>query len=176
MPPKAPMECDLEPYLQYHNRLASFLDWKLEWELNQDKPSPERLARAGFFSFTKSPYHLDNVGCPYCGLALDSWEPEDDPVREHKLRSPACLFVRGRQTVRDMGNGNGNHTATTMPSGATDKQNGTNNAARPKRACKERADAASKANGLALAGANGEQAGPPQKRRPGRPRKQPGSG
>lgn len=170
MPPKVPIECELEQYLQYHNRLASFLDWSLEWELNKEKPSPERLARAGFFSFTKSPNLLDNVICPYCDLSLDSWEPQDDPLWEHQIRSPACLFVRDRQTVRNMGNGNGDHTATTRSSGATNNQNGTNEDSRPKRACKERAEAASKANGLALAGANGA------KRRPGRPRKQPISG
>lgn len=174
MPPKVPkIECDLEPYFQYHNRIASFLEWNLDWELSEDKPSPERLARAGFFSFTKPPYHPDNVVCPYCRIALDSWEPQDDPVREHQTRSPDCDFVRGRQTVRNMGNDN-THIKTSAPGAAESKQSGTNGTPQPKRACKKRAVGASKANDLALAGANGEEAEQHRKPRRGRPRKQAG--
>ena len=176
MPPKKPkIECDLEPYLQYHNRIASFLDWNLDWELSEDKPSPERLARAGFFSFSKPPFNPDNVACPYCGISLDNWEPQDDPLREHQDRAPFCDFVLRRQTVRDMG-GDDDRTATgaIAPKAATNEQSNTNRVLRPKRAYQKRAGGASKANELALAGANGEEGAPPKKRRPGRPRKRVG--
>lgn len=176
MPPKKPkIECDLEPYFQYHNRIASFLEWNLDWELSEDKPTPERLARAGFFSYTKPPYQDDNVVCAYCTLALDSWESQDDPMREHGARSPFCPFVRGRQTVRNMNRDDDDTaTATATPKAAESEQNNTGDVPRPKRPYRKRAAGASKANELAVAGANeeGEQdEGPPQKRRPGRPRK-----
>jgi hypothetical protein len=45
MPPKKPkFDCDIEPYFQFHNRIASFLEWNLDWEVSEDKPTPERLA------------------------------------------------------------------------------------------------------------------------------------
>ncbi|KAF3765606.1 hypothetical protein M406DRAFT_32441, partial [Cryphonectria parasitica EP155] len=77
----------------YHNRLASFVDWPLEWEANQDKPTPETFARAGFFFHPSPPNLPDNVVCPCCKIFLDTWDPNDDPMREHKLRSPMCEFV-----------------------------------------------------------------------------------
>ncbi|POS79145.1 hypothetical protein DHEL01_v202470 [Diaporthe helianthi] len=172
MPPKMPkIDCDVEQYLQFHNRLASFVDWNLDWELNGDKPSPEDLARAGFFSWTKPPYDPDNVMCPYCRLALDNWDPKDDPQREHKLRSRHCDFVRDRQKVRDMGKDAGGPPPTSTPNGPGKKQNGTSDTGtrRPARARQERAVGASSK-------ANGGEAGLAQRRRPGRPRKQPASG
>ncbi|KKY33955.1 putative chromosome segregation protein [Diaporthe ampelina] len=174
MPPKNPkIEGDLEPYFQYHNRIASFLEWNLDWELSEDKPTPERLARAGFFSYTKPPYQDDNVVCAYCTIALDSWESHDDPMREHKARSPSCPFVRGRQTVRNMNGDDNNNiaTATTTPKAMTSKQDDKSDVPRPKRPYRKRGAGASKANELALAGANAEGEGAPQKRRSGRPRK-----
>ncbi|KAI7776905.1 hypothetical protein LA080_004332 [Diaporthe eres] len=180
MPPKkSKIECDLKPYFQYHNRIASFLEWNLAWELSEDKPSPERLARAGFFSFTEPPYQDDNVVCPYCTIALDSWEAQDDPMHEHRARSPFCDFVLGRQTVRNMDgpdDSDNDNIATATTKTATNEQNNTNDVPRPKRSYKKRATAASKANELARVGANGEEEGPPKKRRPGRPRKRSGPG
>lgn len=176
MPPKkAKIECELEPYFQYHNRIASFLEWKLGWELNEDKPSPEKLARAGFFSFIKPPYQDDNVVCPYCSIALDSWESQDDPMREHKARSPFCDFVLGRQTVRDMGD-DGGKTAIAVPTTPTKEKDDTAPIHPPRRSYRKREAGASKASELALAGANGKDEGPPKKRRPGRPRKRLGLG
>lgn len=172
MAPNLPRDCDAEEFLHYHNRLASFLNWKPKWELNGDKPSPEDLARAGFFSYTKRPYNLDNVICPYCGLTLDRWGPNDDPKREHELRSRHCDFVCGRQKVRDMNQDTGGHPATITPSGAVNKQNGTSNADRPMQPPQERAVGSSKANGPAPAGANEDEADPAPLRRTGRKRKQ----
>jgi hypothetical protein len=34
----------------------------------------------------------DGVTCFYCDLSLDGWEPKDDPLEEHKRRSPHCRF------------------------------------------------------------------------------------
>ncbi|KAG8164503.1 hypothetical protein KVR01_006421 [Diaporthe batatas] len=155
---------NLDQYFQYHNRLASFIDWKIDWEINGDKPSPEDLARAGFFSSTASDYNPDNVICPYCKIALDNWEPNDDPKREHQLRSGNCDFVLGRQKVRDMG----------KDAGAVNKQNGTSDANRPTQDRQERMAGSPEATILAQAGSRGNGAGPARRRRTGRQRKQTG--
>jgi hypothetical protein len=34
----------------------------------------------------------DGVTCFYCDLALDGWEPKDDPMVEHRKRTPDCAF------------------------------------------------------------------------------------
>ena len=34
----------------------------------------------------------DGVTCFYCSLSLDGWEPKDDPMEEHRRRSPDCAF------------------------------------------------------------------------------------
>lgn len=34
----------------------------------------------------------DGVTCFYCNLSLDGWEPKDNPLDEHKRRSPDCSF------------------------------------------------------------------------------------
>ncbi|KAJ6032028.1 hypothetical protein N7540_002760 [Penicillium herquei] len=52
-------------------------------------PSPEELARAGFFY---KPYESnpDNTTCFECGRALDGWEEDDNPITEHLKHSPGC--------------------------------------------------------------------------------------
>ena len=53
----------------------------------------KKMAKAGFH-YTPTPESDDMVTCVYCGLGLDGWEPKDDPVKEHKKRTPDCtLFV-----------------------------------------------------------------------------------
>lgn len=94
------MPTQLEQYRRYHNRLASFLDWPLKWEIAGAKPSPEALARGGFFSHHAPPHERDNVVCPYCKLFLDRWEPGDNPLAEHRLRAPHCEFLRGPGVAR----------------------------------------------------------------------------
>lgn len=92
--PDSESETDkLAQYYQYHNRLASYLQWPLNWEISQAKPSPESLARAGFLYFPEEPNLEDNVACPYCHLFLDLLNPNDDPMKLHKERSPMCRFV-----------------------------------------------------------------------------------
>ena len=44
----------------------------------------------------------DGVTCFYCTLSLDGWEPKDDPLHEHKRRSPDCIFFAlGGGVVRE---------------------------------------------------------------------------
>lgn len=103
MSPSPESIAHLDQFFQYQNRLASFLEWPLEWEIQEPvKPTPETFARAGFFYNPTPPYTTDNVICPFCTLALDMWEPDDDPMLEHKKRSSNCEFVRGHPRARNM--------------------------------------------------------------------------
>lgn len=87
-------------------RIQSYQSWPPS--LSQ---KPQELAEAGFFYIGKgkclinswfflnvSPLaiHLgtgDHVQCFFCDLGLKSWEPSDDPWREHARWSPACAFL-----------------------------------------------------------------------------------
>lgn len=49
------------------------------------------MAEAGWhYSPTKD--SDDFASCAYCELSLDGWEPTDDPMEEHRRRSPECAF------------------------------------------------------------------------------------
>lgn len=49
----------------------------------------------------------DGVTCFYCSLSLDGWEPKDDPLQEHKRRSPDCAFFALGGGVAKKGKGGG---------------------------------------------------------------------
>ncbi|KAI8797454.1 baculoviral IAP repeat-containing protein 5 [Biomphalaria glabrata] len=54
--------------------------------------TPEKLAKSGFF-FNPSSDSPDNVCCAFCRKELDCWDPDDEPLAEHKKHSPKCLFL-----------------------------------------------------------------------------------
>ncbi|KAI9893941.1 MAG: hypothetical protein M1814_005494 [Vezdaea aestivalis] len=41
----------------------------------------------------------DYVACAHCGLALDGWEPKDDPFEEHQRRAVDCAFFDRLRTL-----------------------------------------------------------------------------
>jgi hypothetical protein len=49
-----------------------------------------------------SPETEDGATCFYCNLSLDGWEPKDDPLDEHKRRSPDCPFFRLQEQFGDV--------------------------------------------------------------------------
>ncbi|CEO59314.1 hypothetical protein PMG11_03994 [Penicillium brasilianum] len=55
-------------------------------------PSPAELAHAGFYY---KPYETnpDNTTCFHCNRALDGWEEEDNPIKEHLKHSPGCAWA-----------------------------------------------------------------------------------
>ena len=55
------------------------------------KCSAEKMAASGW-CYTPQTYDPDGTTCYYCSLRVDSWEPDDDPVQEHKWRRPNCAF------------------------------------------------------------------------------------
>ncbi|KAI3398744.1 hypothetical protein diail_8611 [Diaporthe ilicicola] len=180
MPPQeAELDCDVKQYFQYHNRIASFLDWKLEWEVNKSKPTPEALARAGFFSYTKAPFIADNTICPYCSLTLDKWQADDDPMHEHIERSPDCPFMSG--AIKPNGEPVGARSISVAEKEAkpSEQKTSANKAPQPKQSGRKRTTAGeSKAKELAVARANDDddddddEGDRPVKRRRGRPAKQ----
>lgn len=66
--------------------------------------NPLNFAQAGFISMG-SKRIKDLVKCFACGKELDSWEPGDDPWKEHIKRGADCPFVlfrsKEQQTLED---------------------------------------------------------------------------
>ena len=74
-------------------REDTFADkWPYE-SLSGWKCKTKRLADAGW-KYTPSVESKDMATCVYCQLALDGWEPKDDPMYEHLRRSPNCAYFR----------------------------------------------------------------------------------
>ncbi|KAI1109556.1 hypothetical protein F5Y14DRAFT_23559 [Nemania sp. NC0429] len=55
------------------------------------KCKTKQLADAGW-KYTPTTESDDMATCTYCQLALDGWEPKDNPMDEHHRRSPECPF------------------------------------------------------------------------------------
>ncbi|VVC41445.1 Hypothetical protein CINCED_3A003654 [Cinara cedri] len=69
----------------YKNRLGTFnAGWKLDFI------TPDQMAKAGLYYLGKQ----DSVRCLFCSKEFDNWQCGDDPVIEHKKKSPQCPFVR----------------------------------------------------------------------------------
>lgn len=67
-------------------------------------PISEKMAKAGFY------YSPNNIGedfglCPYCGIGLEGWEPNDDPMTEHRRMSPNCSFFENIHDLKSDENG-----------------------------------------------------------------------
>lgn len=71
-------------------RRSTFADM---WPLDPAEgfPTVDQMVAAGWF-YDPSTDTPDGVTCPYCALALDAWDVGDDPMQEHRRRSPECLF------------------------------------------------------------------------------------
>ncbi|KAJ2997712.1 hypothetical protein NUW58_g560 [Xylaria curta] len=55
------------------------------------KCKTKQLVDAGW-KYTPTAESDDMATCTYCQLALDGWEPKDNPMDEHYRRSPECPF------------------------------------------------------------------------------------
>ncbi|KAI1081777.1 hypothetical protein F5B20DRAFT_57331 [Whalleya microplaca] len=55
------------------------------------KCKTKQLVDAGW-KYTPTKGSEDMATCTYCQLALDGWEPKDNPMDEHYRRSPDCHF------------------------------------------------------------------------------------
>nr|XP_021395921.1 baculoviral IAP repeat-containing protein 5-like [Lonchura striata domestica] len=54
--------------------------------------TPERMAAAGFVH-CPSENSPDVAQCFYCLKELEGWEPDDDPLEEHKKHTGGCGFL-----------------------------------------------------------------------------------
>ena len=80
-------------------REQTFIDVNWSAHVSFTNTSYEKIAEAGFFYTGEA----DCVGCFWCSLGLNCWDPGDDPWREHARFSPRCpwlLRCRGRYFVR----------------------------------------------------------------------------
>lgn len=76
----------LPEYMRFKSRLQTFKD---KWPKYLPGPSPEELARAGFFYLGEG----DKVKCFSCGVTLHQWEPDDSAYLEHARWSPNCKYL-----------------------------------------------------------------------------------
>ncbi|NWI93298.1 BIRC5 protein, partial [Pitta sordida] len=58
--------------------------------------TPERMAAAGFVH-CPSENSPDVAQCFFCLKELEGWEPDDDPLEEHKKHSAGCGFLSLRK-------------------------------------------------------------------------------
>ncbi|KAH9817753.1 BIR-domain-containing protein [Teratosphaeria destructans] len=72
----------------------------IEWP--HESPSPDSLAHAGFF-YRPAHDSVDNVQCFSCGVKLDGWEPQDDPLREHMNHITWCAWAISQSVKRAPG-------------------------------------------------------------------------
>ncbi|XP_057876734.1 baculoviral IAP repeat-containing protein 5-like [Melospiza melodia melodia] len=76
--------------LYFHSvRAATFHNWPFT---EGCACTPERMAAAGFVH-CPSENSPDVAQCFYCLKELEGWEPDDDPLEEHKKHSAACGFL-----------------------------------------------------------------------------------
>ncbi|RLW07023.1 hypothetical protein DV515_00004184 [Chloebia gouldiae] len=80
-----------EPWQLYFAsvRAATFHNWPFT---EGCACTPERMAAAGFVH-CPSENSPDVAQCFYCLKELEGWEPDDDPLEEHKKHTAACGFL-----------------------------------------------------------------------------------
>ncbi|XP_040467343.1 baculoviral IAP repeat-containing protein 5 [Falco naumanni] len=79
-------------------RIATFRNWPFTEDCTC---TPERMAAAGFLHcpVENGP---DVAQCFFCFKELEGWEPEDDPLEEHKKHSASCAFLSLRKDPTDL--------------------------------------------------------------------------
>lgn len=85
-PPESSTAMHVFDLTNYDNRLKTFRD--SNWTL--DFIAPCEMARAGFYYKGRS----DTVKCIFCSIELSYWKRGDNPLVEHKLKSPQCQFIK----------------------------------------------------------------------------------
>jgi hypothetical protein len=68
------------------SRMMTFDNWP------NSRPKATAMSQAGFFYYPRSKED-DTAYCYQCGLGLDGWEDEDDPLHEHSRRRPTCPAI-----------------------------------------------------------------------------------
>ncbi|XP_050392207.1 baculoviral IAP repeat-containing protein 2 [Patella vulgata] len=103
---------------QYESLISRISTFTKAWK-NTGFQSPIKMAEAGFF-YTGN---VDAVKCWFCGIALKTWEPTDDPWMEHIRWSNNCGFIKsqkGADFVIELHNNMGQQTTMSSQRNNTD--------------------------------------------------------
>ncbi|KAL1778448.1 transmembrane protein 235 [Sigmodon hispidus] len=84
-------------YLMDH-RISTFKNWPF---LEDCSCTPERMAEAGFIH-CPTLNEPDLAQCFFCFKELEGWEPEDNPLEEHKKHSPRCAFLTVKKQIEEL--------------------------------------------------------------------------
>uniref|UniRef100_A0A673VKR8 Baculoviral IAP repeat-containing protein 5 n=1 Tax=Suricata suricatta TaxID=37032 RepID=A0A673VKR8_SURSU len=84
-------------YLKDH-RISTFKNWPF---LEGCACTPERMAEAGFIH-CPTENEPDLAQCFFCFKELEGWEPDDDPIEEHKKHSSGCAFLSVKKQFEEL--------------------------------------------------------------------------
>ena len=86
-----------ELYLKNHS-VSTFKNWPF---LEGCACISEQMAAAGFIHCpTES--KPDLAQCFFCFKELEGWEPDDDPIEEHKKHSSGCAFLSVKKQFEEL--------------------------------------------------------------------------
>ncbi|XP_032994954.1 baculoviral IAP repeat-containing protein 5 [Lacerta agilis] len=86
-----------EEFLKEH-RVATFDQWPFA---SGCSCTPDRMAEAGFIH-CPTENAPDVAQCFICFKELEGWEPDDDPMEEHRKHSPNCAFLALQKDIKDL--------------------------------------------------------------------------
>ncbi|XP_007886846.2 baculoviral IAP repeat-containing protein 5a [Callorhinchus milii] len=95
------MEAALRKNRHYYclqDRLDTFTNWPF---MDGCSCTPENMAAAGFIHIP-SENSPDVAQCFFCYKELEGWEPEDEPILEHKKHSSQCAFIAQKKKFDDL--------------------------------------------------------------------------
>ncbi|CAK7291237.1 Kynurenine formamidase [Vulpes lagopus] len=84
-------------YLKDH-RVSTFKNWPF---LEGCACTPDRMAEAGFIH-CPTENEPDLAQCFFCFKELEGWEPDDDPIEEHKKHSSGCAFLSVKKQLEEL--------------------------------------------------------------------------
>ncbi|XP_078510002.1 baculoviral IAP repeat-containing protein 5 [Lissotriton helveticus] len=95
--PGASLPSQWQLYLQ-HYREQTYTNWPFT---EGCACTPRAMAAAGFIHCPgeNSP---DVAQCFFCFKELEGWEPDDDPMDEHRKHSSACAFLTLKKKTEDL--------------------------------------------------------------------------
>ncbi|XP_075072822.1 baculoviral IAP repeat-containing protein 5 [Mixophyes fleayi] len=79
-------------------RIRTFSNWPF---MEGCACTPERMAAAGFVH-CPSGNSPDIAQCFFCLKELEGWEPDDDPMEEHKKHASSCLFLSLKKKAEEL--------------------------------------------------------------------------
>ncbi|XP_060107900.1 baculoviral IAP repeat-containing protein 5 [Heteronotia binoei] len=87
----------IKPFL-VEGRVGTFAQWPFN---DGCLCTPEQMAKAGFIH-CPGDNAPDVAQCFFCFKELEGWEPDDDPMEEHRKHSPSCAFLALKKDVADL--------------------------------------------------------------------------